>query len=104
MTEQVLTWSRPGAAIAALRANVDRRPWRTIAGAAALGAAAAALQPRLPRSRIARDALAVVGGIAVQVVRARVAGMLARAAWRWVGARPVDGRAADAIDTTDGSG
>lgn len=61
--------AEPPSEIGRLRAKITERPWRAVAGAFAVGAYIATIQPRLPRSRIARDALAIVGALMVRAGR-----------------------------------
>jgi hypothetical protein len=75
-----------GASIDALRARITADPWRALAAAFALGAYAGAIQPRLPRTRIARDALALVGALALRAGRDVAARALLASARRWLGA------------------
>jgi hypothetical protein len=81
-----LTPATLGAAIDALRAKIATRPWRTLAAAFALGAYVGAIQPRLPRNRVARDALALVGGFALRAGRDVATRTLLASARRWLGA------------------
>jgi hypothetical protein len=56
-------------AIATLQARVAEHPWRTLGTAFLLGAWLGLEPPRAPRSAFARAAFAMVGSIALRVVR-----------------------------------
>jgi hypothetical protein len=78
----------PVAALAALRARVVEHPWQAVGGAFLLGAHAASLQPRLPRNRIARAVLAMVGGIALRASRVAATSALLGGAREWIWPSP----------------
>ena len=56
-------------AIASLEARVAEHPWRTLGSAFLLGAWVGLDPPRVPRNRLARTAFAMIGSVALRVMR-----------------------------------
>lgn len=56
-------------AIASLEARVVEHPWRTLGSAFLLGAWVGLDPPRVPRNRLARTAFAMIGSVALRVMR-----------------------------------
>jgi hypothetical protein len=56
-------------ALAALEARVADEPWRTIGGAFLLGAWVGWNPPRAPRNRLTRAAFAMIGSLALRMMR-----------------------------------
>jgi len=55
--------------IASFEARVVEHPWRTLGGAFLLGAWVGLDPPRVPRNRFARSAFAMIGSVALRVMR-----------------------------------
>jgi hypothetical protein len=71
-----MTGAQPSA-IATLQARVAEHPWRTLGTAFLLGAWLGLEPPHAPRSGFARAAFAMVGSIALRVMREVAVGNLA---------------------------
>lgn len=68
-------------ALASLEAHVAEQPWPMVGGALLLGAWAGWSPPRAPRNRLTRAVFAMVGSLALRVVReAAIRELLDRAA------------------------
>jgi hypothetical protein len=63
-----MTTMRPSP-IASLEARVGEHPWQTLGSAFLLGAWVALDPPRAPRNRLARTAFAMIGSVALRVMR-----------------------------------
>lgn len=55
--------------MASLAARVRAQPWRTLGGAVLLGAWLGLDPPRVPRNAFARTTFAMIGAIAIRVMR-----------------------------------
>jgi hypothetical protein len=75
----------PRSAITVLETRMTEHPWRTLGTAFLLGAWLGLEPPHVPRSAFARAAFAMVGSIALRVVREIALGNLAEHAFQ---ARP----------------